>query len=161
LEGFGADLEYNRLLASWTSAHSIGADTLLTMVRGGSSFGDDMPYYDKFALGGFLNLSGYANEQFRGDRMIYANLIYSRRLATLSPPMGRGLYVGGSLEYGYMKDMAAGSQFGGDSNTLHDEKNRFGGSVFFGADTWLGPFYLGWGLSGEGRSTAYVLLGQP
>ena len=76
---------------------------------------------------------------------------------SLKPPLGRGLYLGGSLEYGRLWDVAI--DLSGDP--LNEEKNRYGGSLFFGADTWLGPLYLAWGLSGEGDSTLYVLLGQP
>ncbi len=161
LEAFGADQEYHRLEATWNRAQSLGVDTLLATLRGGSSFGDAIPYYDKFSLGGFLNLSGYANEQFRANSLAYASLIYYRRFTTLSAPLGRGLYLGGSLEYGYLWDIARSERLNGADSAFHEEKSRYGGSVFFGADTWLGPFYLGWGLSGEGSSTAYVLLGQP
>ena len=59
-----------------------------------------MPYYDQFTLGGFQELSGYANEQFRGNQVAFGGLIYYRQLATLTPPLGRGIYLGGSLEVG-------------------------------------------------------------
>jgi NTE family protein len=161
LSTFGADREYTRLEATWRGAWKFGKDSLTGSLRGGTSFDDQMPYYDQFDLGGFLRLSGYANEQFRGNQIAYANLVYQRQIATLTPPLGRALYLGGSLEYGRLWDVALNDPDSTTAPFLNPEKNRYGGSLFFGADTWLGPFYLGWGLSGEGDNTFYVLLGQP
>ncbi len=157
LAAFGADREYTRLEATWRGAWKFGDDSLIGNLRGGTSLGDRMPYYEQFDLGGFLRLSGYANEQFRGNEVAYANLVYKRQISTLTPPLGRGLYMGGSLEYGRLWDVTL-DQTG---TPLNPEQGRYGGSVFFGADTWLGPFYLGLGLSGEGDRTFYLLLGQP
>jgi len=157
LSAFGADQEYNRLEAHWDGAWSSGDHTLIGNLRAGSSFDDPMPYYEQFELGGFLKLSGYANEQFRGNQIAYGSLIYRNKIATLTPPLGRGLYLGGSLEYGRLWDVPTYET----GRPLNPEKGRYGGSLFFAADTWLGPFYLGWGLSGEAESTFYLLLGRP
>lgn len=148
----GADLSYNRLLGTWTGAKSFGKNTLVGRARLGSSFGSDMPYYDQFTLGGFQELSGYANQQFRGNQVAFGGLIYYRQLATLTPPLGRGIYLGGSLEVGSIRDTL---------NFLTEPKTRVGSSVFLGADTWLGPAYLGLGVGGDGDSTGYFLLGRP
>jgi NTE family protein len=161
LRAFGADIEYQRLYTSWQGAYSLGADSLVGTLRGGSGLGGLIPYYDQFALGGFLNLAGYANEQFRGSEMVYGSLVYYRRIAALTPPLGRGLYVGGSLEAGQLWNGAAFVESDAAPVTLAPEQLRYGASLFFGADTWLGPFYLGWGLSGTGSNSLYVLLGQP
>ena len=149
-EALGADVEFHRLEVNWLKAFNQGENTLALSLRGGTSFGDEMPYHRQFALGGFLKLSGYANEQFRGESLAQGGLIYYRRLTSLPPPLGRGLYLGGSLEYGRLWD-----------DPLSEEKDRYGSSLFFGADSWLGPMYLGVGLSGEGDATVYVLLGRP
>jgi len=148
----GADLSYNRLSADWTGATSFGKNTLVGRARLGSSLGSEMPFYDQFALGGFLNLAGYANEQFRGNQLAFGGLIYHRQIATLKPPLGRGIYLGASLEVGSIHDTL---------DFLTEPKTRFGSSIFLGADTWLGPAYLGLGLGGEGDSTGYFLLGRP
>lgn len=148
----GADLSYNRLSVDWAGAKSFGKNTLVGRARLGASFGSDMPFYDQFTLGGFQELSGYANEQFRGNQLAFGGLIYYRQLATLTPPLGRGIYLGGSLEVGSIRNTL---------DFLTEPKTRFGSSIFLGADTWLGPAYLGLGVGGEGDSTAYFLLGRP
>jgi NTE family protein len=152
LSAMGADVDYNRLYGNWTGAKSIGKHTLVGRARLGSSFGGDMPYYDQFTLGGFQDLSGYANEQFRGNQLAFGGLIYYHKLASLTPPLGRGIYLGGSLEVGAIRDTI---------EVLTEPKTRFGSSIFLGADTWLGPAYLGLGVSAEGDSTGYFLLGRP
>lgn len=148
----GADQSYNRLSLSWIGAKSTGKDTLVGQVQLGTSFDSDMPFYDQFALGGFQNLSGYATEQFRGNQVAFGALTYYRQLATLTPPLGRGIYMGGSLEVGSVRETL---------DSLTEPKTRFGSSIFLGADTWLGPTYLGMGIGGEGEATGYFLLGQP
>ena len=62
---------YNRLSGKWTGAQSFGKNTLVGKVRLGTSLGGDMPFYDQFSLGGFQVLSGYANEQFRGNDVAF------------------------------------------------------------------------------------------
>jgi len=151
-EALGADRDYLRTEIDASKALSSGPNTLALNLRGGTAFGDDMPYYDQFPLGGFLNLSGYANEQFRSNEYAFGSLVYQHRFATLQPPLGKGLYLGGSLEVGRQWDVI---------ETINRSETRYGGSLFFGADTWFGPFYLGLGLSGDGDTTGYVLLGRP
>ena len=161
LSEFGADTEYTRLSATWTGAHSFGPHTLVGSLWGGTSFGDLMPYENQFALGGFLKLSGYANEEFRGNAYGFAGIGYYHKISELTPPLGRGIYAGASLEAGRILD--AGIDVSGLENDPLgvSEKTRYGGSLFLAADTWLGPFYFGWGLSGDGDSSFYLLLGRP
>lgn len=161
LESMGADVQYARTWLDATAAHSFGPNTLAWRLKGGTSFGAQMPYYDQFPLGGFLNLSGYANEQFRGNDVAFGALAYYRQIASLPPPIGRGLYLGASLEAGWLSDGTARNSATGQDVVLSPEATRYGGSVFFGSDTWIGPAYLGLGLSGTGESTVYVLIGRP
>ncbi|KAA6182058.1 BamA/TamA family outer membrane protein [Thiohalocapsa marina] len=151
-EALGADEEYIRAEIDVSKARSSGPNTLVASLRGGTAFGDEMPYYDQFPLGGFLKLSGYPNEQFRGNKYAFGSLVYYHRLSTLPPPLGKGLYLGGSLEVGRQWDVI---------EQLNPSETRYGSSLFFGADTWLGPFFLGFGLSGDGEITGYVNLGRP
>jgi NTE family protein len=157
----GADVDYTRALFTAISAQSFGANTIAGSVKAGSSFGANMPYYDQFPLGGFLRLSGYANEQFRGNDMAFASLAYYHQIASLPPPLGRGLYLGASLEAGWLSDGTVHNAKTGEDILLSPEATRFGGSLFFGSDTWIGPAYLGLGLSDTGDSTIYVLIGRP
>ena len=161
LPEFGADVEFTRLSANWTGAFSHGPHAVLGVLQGGSSFGDPMPYYDQFSLGGFLRLSGYANEQFRGNAYALGGLAYYHRIAELTPPLGRGIYAGASLEAGRIFDAELTIRGLGDDPFGVTDDTRYSGSLFLAADTWLGPFYLGWGLSDSGDNAFHLLLGRP
>ena len=161
LKALGSAVDYNRALFNATVAHSVGRNTLAAKFKAGTSFGATMHYYDQFALGGFLNLSGYANEQFRSNDMAFAGLSYYRQIASLPPPLGRGLYLGASLEAGWLSDGVVHNTNTGQEVLVSEEETRFGGSLFFGSDTWIGPAYLGLGVSGTGDNTIYVLIGRP
>ena len=64
----------------------------------GSDFASDLPIYDDFELGGFLNLSGYRRNELRGQRLGYGALVYYRRLNKSEGLLGMNYYLGGSLE---------------------------------------------------------------
>ncbi len=148
----GAAYSYNRLEANWTGAWSRGNHTLVGRARLGGAFGGDLPYYDEFAVGGLFDLPGYATGELRGGQLAYGGLAYYHRLMSLKPPIGRGVYAGISLEGADVQDSFQG---------LTEPGTRFGSSVFLGADTWLGPIYLGLGINGDGDGAAYIQLGKP
>ncbi len=154
LSALGSNVEYNRAEARWEGAFQLRRHSFVGSLAAGSSLNTQMPYYNQFPLGGFLKLSGYANERFRGNDMAFGSIVYYNRIATLPSPLGRGLYLGGSLETGKVWNTP------GDG-LLNEEKVRFGSSLFFGADSIIGPFYVGLGLSGEGDTTVYVVLSKP
>ncbi|WP_295588123.1 patatin-like phospholipase family protein [uncultured Lamprocystis sp.] len=148
----GADLDFQRVSGHWTAAYSIGAHTLVSRAEFGAGFGDPLPYYDQFALGGFQRLSGYAIDELRGERMAFGALTYYYRLTHLKLPLTRGVYVGGSLEVGTLEDTEP---------ALTEPGTRFGSSLFLGVDTLIGPAYLGLGISGDGEGTGYISIGWP
>ncbi len=148
----GAANSYNRLEGDWTGAWSLGNNTLVGRARLGGTLGGELPYYDEFAVGGLFDLPGYATGELRGGQIVYGGLAYYHRLTTLKPPIGRGVYAGVTLEGADLQDSFRG---------LTAPGTRFGSSVFLGADTWLGPIYLGLGLSGAGDGAAYLQLGKP
>jgi NTE family protein len=45
--------------------------------------------------------------------------------------------------------------------TISREATRYGGSLFFGSDTWIGLAYLALGMTSTGESTIYVMIGRP
>ena len=59
-------------------------------------------------------------------------------------------YVGGSIEYGNAWQ---------DSSDIGFNSGVLNGSVFLGADTPIGPLYLGVGFAEGGSGTAFLHLG--
>ncbi|MBB1075415.1 patatin-like phospholipase family protein [Rhodoferax sp. 4810] len=165
LTAFGADNDaggnYTRALFTATTARSFGVNTIATSIKLGSSFGAEMSYDNQFPFGGFLKGSGYANEQFRGNDIAFAAVSYYRQIASLPPPFGRGLYLGASLEAGWLSDSMVYDHSQDTEFLLTSEATRYGGSLFFGSDTWIGPAYFGLGLTSNGEHAFYVLFGRP
>ena len=105
----------------------------------------------RYALGGFQQLSGYKPGQITGNYLAFARLAYYKRLDN-PPVLTRGLFIGGSLE--------AGNAWAdrGDAK-LNDL--RSGMSLFLGADTGLGPVYLGVTYAPRGATGLVLFVGRP
>jgi NTE family protein len=112
---------------------------------------DDPSLVNPFLLGGFLNLSGLRNGELAGSYLGFGRAVYYYRLARV-PFIGGSIYAGGSLE--------AGNVWQQRSNVGVDDLVK-AGSVFFAADTFIGPFYFAYGRATGGASSFYVYLGRP
>lgn len=144
----GASHSYDQASLSWLSARSWGRNSLLTGLTLAGDLGGEVPLQSYFRLGGFLNLSGFNQNELSGSNLGIARAIYLRDLGT-------GLiktYAGGSLEIGNVWNRR--SDIGWDSL-------RLAGSLFLGADTLIGPLYLGYGQADSGQGALYLFLGRP
>ena len=147
----GATDDYTKLSASAGAAFASGAHSLQLHARGAKSLGGSaLPDYELFALGGFLQLSGYRTGELLGREMTFGRLVYNYRVS--QPGLLDGAYVGVSLEAGRIGDAVAGAE----RSSL-----RRGAALYFAFDTPLGPVYLAYG-RGDGKNQAvYFFLGQP
>jgi NTE family protein len=152
-ESFGSDHDYKRLEGQLVGAVSWGANTFNLSASGGTNLGTELPAYEYFRLGGPLRLSGYQIDEFSGQNMSLGRLMYYRRAVHLPDILGSGIYYGGSLEVGRISQPLLAQ------NTVTG--TIWSGSVFLGADTFLGPLYLGLGFAEGGRNSLYLLLGVP
>ena len=103
-----------------------------------------------FNLGGFLRLSGLRTSQLAGDYLGFARAVYYHQIGNM-PLLGRGIYLGGSLETG---------NAWANRNDVSASALYAAGSVFIAADTWIGPFYFAWGHASGGQSSFYIFLGR-
>jgi NTE family protein len=148
----GSDRRTDRVEFSALLARSYAKHTLIFSTDFGSTLNNDTFPQDFFQLGGFLNLSGLRNGEIAGPHFGVGRLIYYRNI-------GRGgsgvfdvpLYAGLSLEAGDVWQQRDEVRFGG---------LRKNGSLFLGADTILGPLYLGAGADEHGESAFYLFLGR-
>ncbi len=146
----GAD-DYSRVQAEIYAPISFGKNTLLPRVTAGiRSSGGRLPNYDRFGLGGFLNLSGYTRAELYDQNEALAELIYYRELGKLPPVLGSGIFGGASLEAGNVWS---------DPGKIDLRDTTIGGSVFLGADTIIGSLSLGVGAAGSGQAAVYLQLG--
>lgn len=104
------------------------------------------------SLGGLKNLSGLPRHGLINNNLAYLSLTYMRRLnkpALL--PLGVPVYFGLSIESGNTWVTA-------DEISLGDMIS--GGLIMMGADTPVGPVYVGYGRTETGRNTFYIQLGH-
>lgn len=106
---------------------------------------------DQYTLGGFQQLSGYRPDQLSGNAVLFGRLNWYMRLAN-SPVFARGFYAGASLEAGNAWD---------DRSQLSLTHLRGGGSVYLGADTGIGPMYLGLTYAPRGELGIALFIGRP
>ena len=152
MPGVGSDVEYQRLEGRINAVKSFGPHTFNFHASGGTDFGSDMPAYESFTLGGPLRLSGFRLNQFAGREYAFGRVMYYNRVMSLPAPLGSGVYLGASGEVGWIKDRVDG---------LPSPGTLYSGSLFIGADTFVGPAYLGVGYGTGGNLGAYLLLGAP
>jgi NTE family protein len=147
----GADLPYTKWDADGAAAWSFGAHTFQVGLKAGGKLGSDpLPRYDLFSWGGFLQQSGYPTGAIITDNLTFGRLLYYNKF--FQQQLLEGVYAGFSLEAGkYGAPLVPGSFTG----TLKSA------SVFLGADTPVGPLYVGYGHAADGNSSFYLFLGRP
>lgn len=150
-DSLGAEDDYRRVEAELFKPITFGKHTLLPRVAAGVRLGgDELPFYDRFALGGFLNLSGFTRADLYDQNTALAELIYYREIARLPAGVGSGVYGGFSVEAGNVWSDA-------DRISAHDL--IYAGSIFLGADTVIGPLSIGLGFAEGGHGAIYLNLG--
>jgi NTE family protein len=139
---------------------SIGFDGALQLkewvlgVRGsyvGSTHGE-LPVQDTAKLGGFLNLSGFADGQLSGDRVGYLHVRGERIFGRMPLGLRGDLRLGLALEAGRVGVPLSEPMRTGVLNS---------GLIYFRGETPFGVAYLGLGRSSSGPVNAYLFLGTP
>jgi NTE family protein len=154
LEGDGGGAVGTDLFTiDWRAAHSWARNTVVAWLSAGSTVGGSQTNVRTFfPLGGFLNLSGVQTGTLAGPQYAIGRVIYLRKVGN----GGEGIldvpaYVGTSFEMGNVwadrRDISLG-----------DTRKDF--SIFFGADTYVGPAYLAVGYDSSGSTTIFLFLGR-
>ena len=141
-----------RVSAEGTVVRPFGRHALNLHLR--TAFSDETPnpLVGRFTLGGFHNLSGYDAERLNGNHLLLLRATWTTRL-NQQVALTRGFFVGGTLEAGnaWLERSAV---------SLRDL--RSGSSLFVGADTGLGPMYLGLTYAPGGGGPGIVFfIGRP
>jgi NTE family protein len=142
---------FQRLEVDATNVVSQGRHTLDTTLRWREAHQSLVAGVGYYSLGGFQNLSGYRADQLSGNRVVLGRLTYTMRL-NQQPLLTRGFFAGATLEAGNAWARAG---------AVHVDELRWGGSVFLGADTGVGPLYFGLTWAPLGSGGVYLLLGRP
>jgi NTE family protein len=145
-EAFGADTDFDQATLSYNHAISWGRNTLFGGLAVNLTPGEGAPIQSRYRLGGFLNLSGLAQDELTGQQAGLAMLVYMRRINDIQFFKA---YAGASLEVGNVWQKT-GDLF---------DRPIVAGSAFIGADTPIGPVYLSYGRSEGGNGSLYLFLG--
>ena len=155
----GSDYDYEQLYVDIEKPFSLYANNLTFHLKYGNTFRkkDQLSapgrLYGTFRLGGLFNLSGYAPYSFNDDNMALGVLKYRYELknAGFFGTLSTSYYAGFSLETGnvwkYNKNM--------NYNMFHNSA-----SIYFAADTIVGPFYFAYGQADDGENSFYLYLGE-
>jgi NTE family protein len=147
-----SDENFSRLDAQAAVAHSIGRYVLGAEASYTGSPSGRLPFFDAATLGGFLNMSAFAQGQLAGDDVSYAQVRAERIIGTFPIGLRGDMRLGLALEAAYR-------------GVAFTETNRKGvlnsTTLYLGGETPLGPVYLGYGFSTSGAWNAYLFLGTP
>ncbi|MGA8708830.1 MAG: patatin-like phospholipase family protein [Steroidobacteraceae bacterium] len=149
----GGEQGTNQFTFDWRGAHTWGKSTLVGWFSSGTTIGgSETNVRTFFPLGGFLNLSGVRSQTLAGPQYMIGRIIYLRKVGN----GGEGIldvpaYVGASYEQGNVWSSRGQISLG---NTHHDE------SIFFGADTYVGPAYFAIGYDDSSSLVFYIFLGR-
>ena len=146
-DDLGSSRDYDQALVSYSHVFSWRANTLIGGLVGATTLDDDAPLEGLFRLGGFLRLSGLAEQELSGQHLALARVIYTRRLSNARFVRS---YFGASVELGNVWQTS--------SDVAFDDAIS-AGSVFLGVDTPIGPLYIGYGRTEEDDQSFYVSLG--
>ncbi len=151
LSALGADNPFRTLSLTWTQPYTLQRSTLIPRIRLAGRIDGELGIQDLFRLGGFLNLSGFQTGEVSGEYIALGQLIYMHRLTDTSAAFTIPVFAGGSLEVGGAWN---------EVDEISFDSLIPAGSLFLGADTPLGPAYLGAGYAQGGNASLYLLLGR-
>ena len=149
----GADDDYDTVDVTFDAFTSRGKTTLGLGIEYATTLSFDGAVQDLFRLGGFQRLSGFERGAINGPHAALAKLLFYRRIG--DSPGGlfdAPVYFGATLEAGNV--WASRSEMSIDSALVH-------GSLFLGADTYIGPLFLAAGLGEGGERNFYLFIGAP
>lgn len=152
LEAMGADNDMTQLFLAMSQAWSFGNYTVVPYLEYGENRELSANFADLFYLGGPGRLSGLGFRELYGDTIAFARIQSYRSLKKIDlAGIAIRLYAGISLE--------AGNVFPYDhSISLNDF--LYGGTAFIGAETPIGPLFLGYGYTKEDQYRVYFAIGD-
>lgn len=148
----GSDKDYQRLMLDWRRAFTWHDYTVFATGRGGSALGTNLPYAEKFQLGGALNLSAYRRSELVGNSFFLARLLAYKQIKEMPSALGGGVYLGLLAETG-----AVSAREEWSSALFNNTPYSMG--VVLAAETRLGPFYLTIAKGDQERHAANLTLG--
>jgi NTE family protein len=146
------DKHYSRLTLEARGAYSWRDYVLNGRAYYLSSPEGKVPLADTGALGGFLNLSGFVQDQILAGDIRFASVRAEKVVGRMPLGIQGDLRVGLSLETGRARDRFTETRLEGWQRSV---------AAYFGGETPLGPLYVAVGYGKGGHYTYYLFLGLP
>lgn len=147
-DSFGGDASGEKVSVVFDTAMQFRNRHHVLLGFQGSLTGGDPDLFQRLSLlGGFLNLSGYPDQELAGTQLAHARLVYYRRFGDLARLFSLPAFVGGSIE---------GGNVWFDRSDMSVNSMQLAGSAFVGLDTPLGPLFLGYGRAEGGQDSLYL-----
>ena len=143
---------YDKADLDLRAAESFGDYIVQGRIRGAGSFTGTLPFYDAVALGGFLNLSGFARNQIIGESLAYGNVRLEKIVGRLPAGLRGDMRVGLALEGGKVNGRYTETELNGWQSSI---------TAYVGGETPIGMTYLGYGYSPNGINNFYLFIGTP
>ena len=155
MEEMGSSYDFEQVFMDIEKPITMGNHNLTAYMKYGSTYKQDgiKSLASNFTLGGLFNLSGYVPYSLNAENMLLGVMKYRYRIndgGFFGSLAGR-MYAGVSAEIG-------GTWGTGDSVSYDIMEQS--GSVYFAADTILGPFYIAYGYANKENNAIYLYLGE-
>jgi NTE family protein len=152
LPELGSDNRFTGIDISGLAAKTWGKTTIIPRAFYKGVVDGDGEIQNAYTIGGFLNLSGYRPEELSGKHVGLASIICYQNMGIVGlGDFHTALYVGFSAEAGGAWQ---------DRSDITFSSLIYGGSVFVGATTYIGPAYLAYGIAEGGHQTVGLFIGQ-
>jgi NTE family protein len=152
LRSYGADADRSQAYLLAQQAWSFGRNTLVPAVEALKTLDGTVTLVSAYDLGGVFRLSGLGPNQLVGESGGLATLAYYRELSRVDlGALSARVFAGASMEAGNVYQP-------GEPVTV--DTLRHGGSLYLGAQTAIGPAFLGVGFADGGERRVYFMIGQ-
>ena len=153
LKSLGDMNNYQTVELNGAYAVGWGRHAVILNLAGGDTYEGALPIASLYTLGGPFSFPGYQVDELTGSDYAVARAMYRYKLTDHSEQLiGIPLYVGVTA-------------VAGNTWAQHGDANwndlRYGGNVYLGADTLIGPVFLTLGAADHGRKAFYVFIGRP
>jgi len=150
-ESLGARADQDSAGINLIWANTWGRHTTIFWTGLAAVVNSNVPTQNNFALGGFMNLSGYRKNELTGRYAGIARIVYFNQVSGGNSILNIPVYLGGTLESGNTWN---------DKNDISTASLRTAGSLVLAFETPVGPLYLAKGFAEGGRSAYYLFLGR-
>ena len=152
LPWMNGDTRVDSLLIGGFHPYTWGQNTIGLNYRFATTFNGRPDETDLFPLGGFLSLTAYAPGQLTGNHGGNLAGLYYRRISGGSRLLAQTpIYVGSIFEAGNVWNQRSEMSLG----DLH-----WSTGLFMGADTLIGPVYLGAAVGDDNQVATFLFVGQ-